>query len=87
MTFIESYSYTQPFEGNREADVAPGENEFDTPGLEPTLELSDLEDTKILFVCFLKYKMNTIVKGAESTNPVLSNLDFLSRKHTKILPC
>ena len=23
----------QPFEGNHEADVAPGENEFDTPGL------------------------------------------------------
>ena len=22
-----------PFEGNREADVVPGENEFDTPGL------------------------------------------------------
>ena len=26
--------YIWPFEGNREADVAPGENEFDTPGLE-----------------------------------------------------
>jgi hypothetical protein len=23
-----------PFEGNHYADVAPGENEFDTPGLE-----------------------------------------------------
>ena len=23
----------QPFEGNCEADVAPGENEFDTPAL------------------------------------------------------
>ena len=26
-------NYIQPFEGNRGADVAPGENEFDTPGL------------------------------------------------------
>ena len=25
-------NYIQPFEGNQEADVAPGENEFDTPG-------------------------------------------------------
>ena len=24
--------YIRPFEGNHEADVAPGENEFDTPG-------------------------------------------------------
>ena len=23
----------RPFEGNCEADVAPGENEFDTPGI------------------------------------------------------
>ena len=26
-------NYTRSFEGNFEADVAPGENEFDTPGL------------------------------------------------------
>ena len=26
--------YIQPFEGNYEADVAPGENEFDTPTLD-----------------------------------------------------
>ena len=25
--------YIRPFEGNGEADVAPGENEFDTPAL------------------------------------------------------
>ena len=25
--------YIRPFEGNRKADVAPGENEFDTPAL------------------------------------------------------
>ena len=31
--FIQSENYIQPFEGNREADVAPGENEFDTPVL------------------------------------------------------
>ena len=31
--FIKSYSHIQPFEGNLEADVAPGENEFDTPDL------------------------------------------------------
>ena len=24
----------RPFEGNREADVAPGENEFDIPGID-----------------------------------------------------
>ena len=28
----------QPFEGNHEADVAPGENELDTPGLEKVLK-------------------------------------------------
>ena len=27
----------RPFEGNREADVAPSENEFDTPILEDLL--------------------------------------------------
>ena len=26
--------YIRPFEGNLEADVAPGENEFDTPALD-----------------------------------------------------
>ena len=26
-------SYIRPFEGNLKADVAPGENEFDTPAL------------------------------------------------------
>ena len=26
-------NYIQPFEGNREADVAPGENELDTPAV------------------------------------------------------
>ena len=35
---MSSYIYTvlklfRPFEGTREADVAPGENEFDTPAL------------------------------------------------------
>ena len=29
--------YMQPLEGNCEADVAPGEDEFDTPGLEESL--------------------------------------------------
>ena len=33
VTFIQSYNYIQPFEGNCEADVAPCENEFDTPDL------------------------------------------------------
>ena len=27
-------NYIRPFEGNREADVAPGENEFDTPDVD-----------------------------------------------------
>ena len=27
-----------PFEGNHYADVAPGENEFDTPGLQHSFE-------------------------------------------------
>ena len=27
----------RPFEGNREADVTPGENEFDTPELDALL--------------------------------------------------
>jgi len=30
---IPCYSYNRPFEGSHEADVALGENEFDTPGL------------------------------------------------------
>ena len=30
-------SYIRPFEGNLKADVAPGENEFDTPGVEVRL--------------------------------------------------
>ena len=34
VTFILFYSYIRPFEGNHYADVALGENEFDTPGLE-----------------------------------------------------
>ena len=29
-------NYIRPLDGNREADVAPGENEFDTPVLNPT---------------------------------------------------
>ena len=38
-------NYIWPFEGNLEADVAPGENEFDTPGLDlllgfPLVELT-----------------------------------------------
>ena len=38
LTLRSSYIYTaltlfRPFEGNGEADVAPGENEFDTPAL------------------------------------------------------
>ena len=28
---MQSQNYIQPFEGNCKADVAPGENEFDTP--------------------------------------------------------
>ena len=27
---LRSWNYSQPFEGNREADVDPGENEYDT---------------------------------------------------------
>ena len=27
-------NYIRPFEGNRETDVAPSENEFDTPALQ-----------------------------------------------------
>ena len=30
---LRSWNYIQPFESNCEADVAPGENEFDTPDL------------------------------------------------------
>ena len=30
---IQSENYIRPFEGNREADVAPGEDELDAPGL------------------------------------------------------
>ena len=30
VTFIQSWNYIRPSEGNREADVAPCENEFDT---------------------------------------------------------
>ena len=33
VTFILSYNYIWLFEGNYKADVAPGENEFDTPEL------------------------------------------------------
>ena len=28
-----------PFKGNHEADVSPGENEFDTPALHEVLEI------------------------------------------------
>ena len=31
---LRSWDYIWPFEGNLEADVAAGENEFDTPGLD-----------------------------------------------------
>lgn len=31
VAFIQSQNYIRAFEGNREADVAPGEKEFDTP--------------------------------------------------------
>ena len=30
---MQPWNYIWPFEGNCEADVAPGENEFDTPAL------------------------------------------------------
>ena len=30
---LKSWNYIRPFEGNCEADVAPHENEFDTPHL------------------------------------------------------
>ena len=30
---MQSQNYIRPFEGNLEADVAPGENEFDTPAV------------------------------------------------------
>ena len=30
---MQCWNYIRPFEGNREAGVAPGENEFDTPAL------------------------------------------------------
>ena len=33
-TFVQSYNYIRPFEGNLEADVAPSGSEFDTPVLE-----------------------------------------------------
>ena len=33
VTFTQSYNYIRPFEGNREGDVAPGDNEFDSPAL------------------------------------------------------
>ena len=31
---VKEVNYIQLFEGNREADVAPGENEFDIPALD-----------------------------------------------------
>ena len=34
---MQSWNYIRLFEGNREADVAPSENEFDTPELEQNL--------------------------------------------------
>ena len=40
VTFIPSSNYIRPFEGKREADVAPSENEFDTIVLD-TLEPAD----------------------------------------------
>jgi len=34
-SFYNYMSQLQPFEGGRDADVAHGENEFDTPALDP----------------------------------------------------
>ena len=34
MTFTQSSNYIRPLEANRKADVAPGDSEFDTPGLD-----------------------------------------------------
>ena len=35
-------NYIRPFEGNLEADVAPSENEFNTPALDPSLGTATL---------------------------------------------
>ena len=36
-------NYIRPFEGNRETDVAPSENEFDTPVLRSYSEIVSLQ--------------------------------------------
>ncbi len=33
VTFVQSYSYNQPFDGSHNVEVALSENEFDTPAL------------------------------------------------------
>ena len=50
VTFVQSSNYIRPFEGNQEADVAPSENEFDTPALEYSLILGSVI-LPILFFC------------------------------------
>ena len=42
VTFMQSYNYIRPFEGNRKADVAPSENELDTPALAQYAQVSFL---------------------------------------------
>ena len=49
-------SYIRPFEGNREADVAPSENEFDTPAIIhmslANLDLTQFVKNREKFFCF-----------------------------------
>ena len=42
----------RPFEGNREADVAPGEHEFDTPGLDEDEAPGASSDVTVLPLCY-----------------------------------
>ena len=39
---MQSYNDIRPFEGNRKADVAPSENELDTPALAQYAQVSFL---------------------------------------------
>ena len=45
-----------PFEGNREADVAPGENGFDTPELESVRSNGESENGPTPKECWAKSK-------------------------------
>ena len=46
---MQSWNYIRHFEGNREADVAPGENEFDTPGLDSTFSTLEMKTKSACF--------------------------------------